>query len=63
MIHFSEIANPPQPTYRPICVACDGRGVIPSLSMKLVQHCDKCNGTGKESNRLKISLVDKFLPT
>jgi hypothetical protein len=46
MIHFSEIANPPKPVYRPMCVACDGRGVVPSL--KATQKCDKCNGTGKQ---------------
>ena len=50
MIHFSEIANPPQPTYRPMCVACDGRGVVPSLSRESVQRCEQCNGTGKEGN-------------
>jgi len=48
MIHFNQIANPPQPTYRPMCVACDGRGVVPSL--KSVQRCEQCNGTGKEGN-------------
>ena len=50
MIHFSEIANPPQPAYRPMCVACDGRGVVPSLSRESVQRCEQCNGTGKEGN-------------
>ena len=50
MIHFNQIANPPQPTYKPMCVACEGRGVVPSLSMKSVQHCEQCNGTGKEGN-------------
>ena len=49
MIHFNQIANPPQPTYRPMCVACDGHGVVPSLSMKSVQRCEPCNGTGKEA--------------
>jgi DnaJ-class molecular chaperone len=49
MIHFNQIANPPKPVYRPMCVACDGRGVVPSLSMKLVQRCEQCNGTGKEA--------------
>jgi len=48
MISFNQIANPPQPTYRPMCVACDGRGVVPSL--KAVQRCEQCNGTGKEGN-------------
>lgn len=48
MIHFNEIANPPKPTYRPMCVACDGRGVVPSLSRKSVQRCEQCNGTGKQ---------------
>jgi len=33
-----------------MCVACDGRGVVPSLSMKSVQRCEQCNGTGKEGN-------------
>jgi len=47
MIHFNQIANPPQPTYRPMCVACEGRGVVPSL--KSVQRCEQCNGTGKEN--------------
>jgi DnaJ-class molecular chaperone len=50
MIHFNQIANPPQPTYRPMCVACEGRGVVPSLSIKSVQRCEQCNGTGKEGN-------------
>ena len=50
MINFNQIANPPQPTYRPMCVACEGRGVVPSLSMKSVQRCEQCNGTGKEGN-------------
>jgi DnaJ-class molecular chaperone len=48
MIHFNQIANPLQPTYRPMCVACEGRGVVPSL--KSVQRCEQCNGTGKEGN-------------
>ena len=48
MIYFSEIANPPQPVYRPMCVACEGRCVVPSL--KSVQRCEQCNGTGKEGN-------------
>ena len=50
MIHFSEIANLSKPAYRPMCVACDGRGVVPSLSRKSVQRCEQCNGTGKEGN-------------
>jgi len=47
MIHFDQIANPPTPVYRPMCVACEGRGVVPSL--KSVQCCEQCNGTGKEN--------------
>ena len=50
MIHFSKIANLSKPAYRPMCVACDGRGVVPSLSRKSVQRCEQCNGTGKEGN-------------
>ena len=50
MIHFNEIANLSKPAYRPMCVACDGRGVVPSLSRESVQRCEQCNGTGKESN-------------
>ena len=48
MIHFNQIANPPTPVYRPVCGACEGRGVVPSL--KSVQRCEQCNGTGKEGN-------------
>lgn len=47
MIHFSEIANPPTPVYKPACGVCEGRGVVPSL--KSVQRCEQCNGTGKET--------------
>jgi DnaJ-class molecular chaperone len=50
MIRFSQIANPPMPAYRPICGACEGRGVVPILGANSVGKCSKCNGTGKESN-------------
>ena len=56
MIHFSQIANPPMPTYRPICGACEGRGVVPSL--KSVQRCEQCNGTGKEAVTAGSELQD-----
>lgn len=55
MIHFSEIATPPKPTYIPMCVVCDGRGVVPSVSMKSTQKCDKCNGTGKENSADEVT--------
>jgi len=58
MIHFSEIANPPTPVYRPMCVACDGRGVVPSLSRKSVQRCEQCSGTGKEAVTAGAELKD-----
>jgi DnaJ-class molecular chaperone len=48
MIKFSDIAKIPTPVYKPICVACDGRSVVPQND-KIVT-CQKCNGTGKENN-------------
>ena len=48
MIKFSDIAKIPTPVYKPICVACDGRSVVPQDD-KIVT-CQKCNGTGKENN-------------
>jgi len=35
-----------QKTPQPICVKCDGRGVIPQDGK--VVTCPACNGTGKE---------------
>lgn len=48
MIKFSDIANPPVPEYKPICVVCEGRGVVPDNGK--VINCHACNGTGKQQN-------------
>jgi DnaJ-class molecular chaperone len=48
MIRFEDLVKIPTPTYKAICVACEGRAVVPKEG-KIVR-CQKCNGTGKEIN-------------
>jgi DnaJ-class molecular chaperone len=48
MIKFEDLVKIPTPTYKAICVACEGRAVVPKEG-KIVR-CQKCNGTGEEIN-------------
>jgi DnaJ-class molecular chaperone len=48
MISFDDLVKIPTPAYKAICVACEGRAVVPKEG-KIVR-CQKCNGTGKEVN-------------
>ena len=61
MIHFNQIANPPQPAHQSICGNCEGRGVVPKTDFSCVEPCQKCKpvqfAVMAERNRI-LALLD-----